>query len=175
MTKEQVLDFWFKESTPEQWFKRDAAFDDLIVARFKSLHDQALSSELDHWAKSPLGAVALVIVLDQFSRNMFRDSPRAFASDAKALQISQSAVAAGLDCNLTASAMQKFLYMPFMHSEDLKVQDEGLKLFEKLNDPYTTKFAISHREEIERFGRFPGRNAALGRISTPEEIDYLRK
>jgi len=174
-TPQEVLDFWFKESTPEQWFKRDSAYDNIIVSRFKSLHEQTVAGELDSWANTPEGALALVIALDQFSRNMYRNSSKAFATDAKALAISKAAIAKGFDDQLASSSMRHFLYMPFMHSEDLAMQDECVRLFEKLNDPRITKFAIGHREEIVRFGRFPGRNAALGRSSTPEEIEYLRK
>lgn len=174
MTPQDILDFWFKQSTPEQWFERDDDFDNVIRSRFAETHRQATLGELDAWAKTPEGAVALVILLDQFSRNLFRDSPQAFATDSKALLIARAAIEAEFDQKLETSSMRKFLYMPFMHSEDLGVQDEGLALFSKLNDAYTMGFAIEHRAVVEKFGRFPLRNEALGRTSTPEEIEYLR-
>jgi uncharacterized protein (DUF924 family) len=173
MTPQTILDFWFQESTPEQWFKRDDSFDETIRSRFSKAHRQAALGELDAWTETAIGALSLVILLDQFSRNMFRDASTAFATDAKALAVSRGAIAAGLDKELDAGK-RKFLYMPFMHSEDLGVQDEGLKLFGALNDPYTMEFAVQHREVVARFGRFPHRNEALGRISTPEEIEYMR-
>jgi len=173
MTPQDIIDFWFKQSTPEQWFKRNDAFDETIRTRFSGIHAQAKVGELDSWAQTPPGALALVIILDQFSRNMFRNSSESFASDAQALAIAKAAVANGLDAQLEPM-MRKFLFMPFMHSESLLVQDEGLKLFAQLDDPETMDYAKQHRKVIARFGRFPHRNEVLGRESTAEEIEFMR-
>jgi uncharacterized protein (DUF924 family) len=175
MTAEDVLDFWFQGDPTVWrpcWFTRDRNFDAAIRARFADLLPAALAGQHDAWATTPEGALALVITLDQFPRNLHRATPRAFAADAKALTLATAAIAAGHDKALTP--MQRvFLYLPFEHSESLADQDRSVALFESLGIANVTDYAHRHRDVILRFGRFPHRNAALGRASTPEELAYL--
>jgi uncharacterized protein (DUF924 family) len=169
--QDQVLRFWFEELSANDWFggaKPD--IDAAVRGCFGSLYDVLAVDVPD--ATSGKGALAAIIVLDQFPRNMFRGSSRAFATDAMALAISEAAIAAGLDQDLTQVERQ-FLYMPYQHSEDLAVQQCSIELFDSLGDPDTLDFARLHREVIERFGRFPHRNAILGRTSTVDEQTYL--
>jgi uncharacterized protein (DUF924 family) len=176
-----VLDFWFAGSaTPrEEWFRKDAAFDALIAARFGTLVEQALAGGFAEGAREPHGALAQVIVLDQFTRNIFRDTPRAFAGDARALAAARAMVARGDD--LALPPLQRlFVYLPFEHAEDRAVQHESLRLFAALKavDASLADFddyARRHAEVIRRFGRFPHRNAQLGRESTAEEIQFLQQ
>lgn len=171
-----VLKFWFGED-PEivrpTWFQRDDTFDAEIVARFKSVFEAAASGTLDEMAETPLGCLALVVVLDQFPRNMFRDDPRAFATDGKALGLSRAALARGFDEALRVLQRQ-FLFMPFQHSEVLEDQRRSIELFASIS-PETLDFARRHLDIIERFGRFPHRNAVLGRKSTAEELAFLQE
>lgn len=168
-----VLRFWYEECTAEQWFKKDAAFDATIRDRFGDLHAVASAGGCDDWAETPEGSLALVLVLDQFSRNLYRDDPRAFAQDAKALDIARRALAAGHDQAYPAG-QRYFYYLPYEHSEDLRDQEESVALFEKHGDAHTLDYAIAHRDIIARFGRFPHRNAVLGRESTAEEEEFLQ-
>ncbi|MBT8070892.1 MAG: DUF924 domain-containing protein [Gammaproteobacteria bacterium] len=168
----QVIEFWFEEIESSMWWKKDDAFDALLVERFGDIHTRANSCELFEWRERPLGRLAEVIVLDQFSRNMFRDSPRAFASDALSLALSQEAIARGDDKALTA-VQRSFLYMPFMHSESLKIHEIAVRLFRKNGIQANLDFEFKHKEIIEKFGRYPHRNEILGRASTPEEIGFL--
>jgi uncharacterized protein (DUF924 family) len=168
----RIIEFWFDEIEPAMWWKKDAAFDALLVERFGGVHAQAASCELYAWREQPLGRLAEVIVLDQFSRNMFRDSPRAFASDALSLALSQEAIARGDDQALTA-VQRGFLYMPFMHSESLEIHEVAVELFRKNGNQANLDFEFKHKRIIERFGRYPHRNKILGRQSTPEEIEFL--
>jgi uncharacterized protein (DUF924 family) len=170
----EVLKFWFEETQPEQWFKNDAAFDAAVRGRFFDLH-----AELALWSQQELlsderSVLAAVIVFDQMSRNMFRDTPAAFASDAVALSLAQEAVARGLDRGFT-KAERMFLYLPFEHAEDRRAQACCVALMVSLDDPELTKWAIAHRAIIDRFGRFPHRNAILGRTSTREELQFLEQ
>jgi uncharacterized protein (DUF924 family) len=167
----QVHHFWFEELRPEQWFLADAALDATIRSRFSELYASLTAAPAA--VSTPKATVARVIVLDQFPRNMFRGTPAAFAADPLALRTAQAAVAAGLDRDLRAPERQ-FLYMPFQHSEDLTVQHRSLALFTALNLPEPLDFARQHAAIIARFGRFPHRNAILGRPSTPEEIEFLK-
>jgi uncharacterized protein (DUF924 family) len=167
----EVNVFWFEELRPEQWFRIDAAVDETIGRRFGELRATLAAEPVA--APTPQAALARVIVLDQFSRNMFRGSPAAFSSDALALQTAQTAIAAGLDRQLTSNERQ-FLYMPFQHSEDRAVQRRSIELFESLDDPDVLSFAVQHKEIVDRFGRFPHRNAALGRRSTAAELEFLK-
>lgn len=182
----EVLDCWF--GTPDEpdfgiarksWFARDEAFDTMLRERFGSLIDAARESRLDGWAATPLGALALIVVLDQFSRNCHRSTPRAFAGDQKALRTAQQMVASGADRILPTAHHRAFAYLPFEHDETMASQHESMRLFKQLEaepggESYY-RFAVRHAEIVERFGRFPHRNAALGRVSTAEEIDFLRK
>jgi uncharacterized protein (DUF924 family) len=168
----EVLKFWFEETQPEQWFKKDAAFDTAVRSRFFDLH-----AKLALWPQQELlgderTALAAVIVLDQMSRNMFRDTPAAFASDAAALALAHEAVARGLDGRLS-KAERVFLYLPFEHAEDSRAQARCVALMASLDDPDLTKWATAHQGIIDRFGRFPHRNAILGRTSTREELEFL--
>lgn len=168
---ETVLDFWFVENGPPQWFAKDAAFDAAIVSRFAETHRSALAGELWQWRKTPRGALAEVIVLDQFSRNMFRDDPRAFAADPLALCLAQEAIARGQDAALD-DRERPFLYMPFMHSESRRIHEEAVKVFAGMG--MTFEYELKHKAIIDRFGRYPHRNAALGRQSSEEELAFLQ-
>lgn len=183
---DDVLHFWFGQpGEPHHgqrridWFRKDAAFDRLIADRFGRTIDAALAGELDSWAATMPSALALLIVLDQFTRNVFRDTPRAFAGDEKALTIASAVVARGDDRALR-SEQRPFVYLPFEHTESLACQDEAVRLFAQLaaDDPDSAEvlaWAHKHREVIVRFGRFPHRNAVLGRPDTPEETAFLRE
>jgi len=176
-----VLDFWFgaKDSAEygkyrDIWFRAATpAFDQEIRDRFLAAHEAAARGELDHATESAEGSLALLVLLDQFPRNMFRGSARAFATDAKARAVAKHAIAKGFDQQVPAS-MRGFFYLPFEHSEDLADQEESVRLFEKLGEGEGLRYAVDHRDVIERFGRFPHRNAVLGRTSTPDEIEYLK-
>ena len=176
-----VLDFWFGGSAAPraEWFRKDAGFDALIAERFGALVEHALSGGLAAWAGEPDAALAQVIVLDQFTRNIFRDTPRAFAGDARALAASQEMVARGDDLALPP-LHRVFAYLPFEHAEDRTLQHESLRLFGALTAADASQadfedYARRHAEVIERFGRFPHRNALLGRASTAEELHFLQQ
>lgn len=180
-----VLDFWFGPAgsaghgKPRQcWFVKDAAFDEAIRARFLGLWEAASRGDLKAWREAPASALALVIVLDQFSRNLFRDDARAFGCDAQALAVARELVAQGHD-RAMACVERWFAYLPFEHSESLDDQERSLQLFGSLSqDPGSASaidYARRHADIIRRFGRFPHRNAILGRDSTPEEAEFLRQ
>lgn len=176
-TPRDVLDFWFKESTAQQHWKKDSAFDDLIRSRFGDAVADAREGRLDDWMQSGQGALALLILLDQFPRNIFRGKSEAFASDAKAREVTRHAIAKGFDLETPKDA-RLFFYLPFEHSENLDDQNLAVKYFgERIDtDPgreSNYSYALEHREVIRRFGRFPGRNEALRRESTPEEQEFL--
>ena len=169
-----ILKFWFNETKPDQWFRRDLALDAACRARFMALHQAARQGRLDVWRASPRPALARIIILDQFSRNIYRDDPRAFAQDDIALAAARDAIRRRFDKRFAASE-RAFVYMPFMHAEDLCAQNECVALFKaQLPGTMNVPFAIQHRNIIERFGRFPHRNKVLGRQSTPEEITFLK-
>jgi uncharacterized protein (DUF924 family) len=170
---EDVHSFWFVEHGPAEWFAANPEFDTKLAERFTTTHEEASRGEAWAWRQTPLGRVAEIIVLDQFSRQLHRGSARAFAQDAMALALAQEAVALGIDRALTHPPQRQFLYMPYMHSESTVVHQEAIRLFTELGDPKTLQFEVAHAQCIERFGRYPRRNAALGRESTPEEIDYI--
>jgi uncharacterized protein (DUF924 family) len=174
MNYQTILDFWFDENTQPLWFAKSDEFDQNIEKNFKAIHQQASQSELWHWRNSAKGRLAEIIVLDQFSRNLYRDSAQAFAQDALALALAQEAIRLGLDQQLEPD-YRKFLYMPFMHSESKIIHEEALKLFEALGNPVNLEFEIKHKVIIDRFGRYPHRNAILGRDSTAEEIEFLKQ
>jgi uncharacterized protein (DUF924 family) len=167
-----VLQFWFGEVGSGQWFKRDRALDRLIETRFLRVHDRVSSTPDEVLLADPRSALAAIIVLDQFSRNMFRGNRSAFASDAKALAIAQAAIAKDFAAELSKDE-RLFLYLPLEHCESLEVQARCVELMSSLGDPELTRYAQAHRDIIERFGRFPHRNAILGRASTAEEIEFL--
>lgn len=171
---EQVLKFWFEEIEPAQWWKKDEAFDRMIVERFGSLHRSAGAGELFEWRSTGRGRLAEIIVLDQFSRNMFRASPLMFACDPMALALAQEAIAIRVDKALN-QAERSFLYMPFMHSESLGIHEDAVELFRQNGNPHNLDFEIRHKAIIERFGRYPHRNAILGRESTAEELEFLKQ
>jgi len=182
----EVLDFWFgppdakgRLATREAWFHKDPAFDATIRDRFGDLIDAALRGELDTWEADPRSALALLIVLDQFTRNTRRDSAGAFAGDAQALGIARRMVAAGQDRPLPG-VMRQFLYLPYEHSESLADQDEALRLFAQLGRDHPElagllQWAQKHQVIVARFGRFPHRNALLGRASTDAELEFLKQ
>lgn len=171
---EAVLHFWFEETPERLWFAKDDAFDARLHERFGVLHAQAARCELWHWRASARGRLAEIIVLDQFSRNLLRGQPQAFASDPLALALAQELVAQGLDARLVPRE-RAFAYMPYMHSESLVVQQQSLRLFEALGQPGNLDFARRHEVIVARFGRYPHRNAALGRISSAEEQAFLQQ
>lgn len=170
---EEVLSFWFGELGPDDWFRKDEALDARIRSRFLGLHADIAGKVPEQLAEARDPARAAIIVLDQFTRNMFRGRPEAFASDAHALSISRMAIDRGYDEGLGKPERQ-FLYMPFMHSEVLADQERSVRLFTDLGDEETLKFAIAHRDIIARFGRFPHRNAILGRDTTAEEAEFIK-
>ena len=167
----QVIHYWFEELRPEAWFRKEERVDTAILERFGALHDEVARIRPEQLA-TPLECLAAVIVLDQFSRNMLRGSPRAFATDMLALSIAQHAIAAGLDQQLDRQ-QRWFLYMPFQHSEDRTVQARSIELFTQLDDRENLGYAQRHKEVIDRFGRFPHRNEVLGRVSTPDELQFI--
>ena len=167
----QVLRYWFEELQPDAWFRRDDGVDAAIRERFSATYEQ-LTQIGPQQLTTPLECIAAVIVLDQFPRNMFRGSPRSFATDALALSIAQHAIAAGLDRQLTQQ-QRLFLYMPFQHSEDRAVQARSIELFTQLGLADNLGYAQRHKDIIDRFGRFPHRNAVLGRRSTTDELQFI--
>jgi uncharacterized protein (DUF924 family) len=169
-----LLSFWFVEASPRQWFAKDPAFDALVASRFSALSRTALDGALSPWADSPDSALALVLLLDQVPRQIWRDSALAFAGDPQALVLALKALERGWIDAEPERARRQFWLMPLMHAEDLAVQDQSLPLFERLSDPRTTDFARRHRDVIARFGRFPHRNRALGRPSSAEELVFLQ-
>ena len=173
-TPDEILRFWFEEIEPKAWFAKDLAFDQEIKTRFGELLTQAINGELYHWRTSPQGRLAEIIVLDQFSRNIHRDTPQAFAADPMALALAQEAVAAGVDKQLQPKQIP-FLYMPYMHSESRAIHEVALILFNREGAENNLIFEQRHKAIIDQFGRYPHRNAILGRQSTEEELAFLAK
>ncbi len=167
----EVAAFWLGQND-KVWFSADPAFDAEVLSRFAELVERAKSGSLDHWADDPEGALALIILLDQMTRNIYRDSPEMFAADAKALEVARRAIERGFDMDLPKDK-RRWLYMPFMHSEDLADQDMSVELFARSEISASLPFAVEHADIIRRFGRFPHRNAILGRQTTPEEAEFL--
>ena len=180
MTPGAVLEFWFQGERDrfrsDPWFRKSDAFDGEIRARFAPLVVAGRDGDLADWIETPQSTLALLLVLDQFPRNLHRGSPLAFASDARARAVARTALAEGIERALT-KVERAFLYLPFEHSESLADQDAAVTLFATIADhpemPTVFDYALRHRDVIRRFGRFPHRNAALGRPSTPEEAAYL--
>lgn len=172
ISPDEILDFWFVEHGEPDWFGGKPEFDAVLARRFTETHAAVARGEAAWWRATPSGRLAEIIVLDQFSRQLHRKQPEAFATDAMALRLAQEAVAAS-DDRRVEPRRRTFIYMPYMHSEDLAVHDEAVRLFEQLGDEGTLKYEIMHRDCIARFGRYPRRNEVLGRSSTPEEIEYM--
>jgi uncharacterized protein (DUF924 family) len=169
-----VLRFWFEEAGPKSWWKSDPAFDASIRDRFGELHARAAAGELSAWRATPRGRLAEIILLDQFSRNLYRESARAFAQDFAALVLAQEAVSAGALLALEP-AERAFLLLPYMHSESREIHVVAERLFRLHAPAENLDFEIRHKAIIDRFGRYPHRNALLGRPSTPEEIEFLKQ
>ena len=172
MNYKQVLDFWFDPENKEFWFSKSDEFDLELEEKFGHTLQQAMQCELWTWRETAEGRLAEIIVLDQFSRNLFRDHPASFAQDPLALSLAQEAVRLGLDQQL-APDQRCFMYMPFMHSESKIIHAQALQLFEALGNPINLGFELKHKTIIDRFGRYPHRNQILERESTPEEVEYL--
>ncbi|MDP2633642.1 MULTISPECIES: DUF924 family protein [unclassified Pseudoalteromonas] len=170
----EIIDFWFTELEPKQWWQKDTEFDQMIKSRFGKLHNQAIACELAHWRETELGSLAEIIMLDQFSRNIYRDTPTSFASDSLALALAQCAIEKGFDTQLSAQHCV-FLYMPFMHSESMAIHQEAVKLFNRLGIQSNIDFEYKHKAIIDKFGRYPHRNNILKRSSTAEEIEFLKQ
>ena len=171
---QEVIDFWFNELEPKQWWQKDDRLDSMIQKRFGYLHSQAKAGELFTWRKTALGSLAEVIVLDQFSRNIYRDTPDSFACDPMALALAQFAISKNLEKQLS-DIQCSFLYMPFMHSESKLIHVEAVKLYEALGIQNSLDFEYQHKAIIDRFGRYPHRNKILGRSSTEEEKAFLKQ
>ena len=190
---EEVLDFWFgqldeegraRPEVSQRWFQKSDAFDEEIRRRFEGLYEEIAAGEHREWLQSPRGRLAYVIVLDQFSRNMFRDTPKMYALDDTALEVALEGIEADEEQQL-AFAERPFLYMPLMHSESLEMQERCVELFEQFRDElqgekrerieYNLTYAVDHLKIVERFGRFPHRNQILGRPSSEEEIEFLKQ
>jgi uncharacterized protein (DUF924 family) len=172
MTVDDILNFWFKEIEPSQWWVKDLALDELIINRFSTVHQLANNCELFLWRSTPKGRLAEIILLDQFSRNMYRNTPRSFAADKLALALAQEAINVGADKHLNALE-RNFLYMPFMHSESLAIHEVAVKLYFDNGVDSSIDFEQQHKIIIERFGRYPHRNKILNRVSSNEEIEFL--
>lgn len=170
---QKVLAFWFDELTPAQWFKKDPALDRAIHERFGTLHASALACECFEFRETPEGRLAEIIVLDQFSRNIYRDTPAAFAADPLALGLAQEAVRAKADRALSPER-RAFLYMPYMHSESARIHAQAERLFDQPGLERNLDFERRHKTIIDRFGRYPHRNAILGRASSDEEQRFLK-
>lgn len=186
--QQAILQFWFGDLQSESssyaqrrklWFGKQPEFDAAIRQQFQPIYEQAAAGTLDVWQQTPLGCLALILLLDQFSRNMFRDTPQAFATDRQALQFARFAVAQGFDRQLLP-IQRMFIYLPFEHSEDPEFQRQSVKLSQQLAGEApeladVADYALRHQAVIERFGRFPHRNRILGRASTPAEIEFLKQ
>ncbi len=170
----EVLNFWFKEVKPKQKYSKDTEFDALIKSKFEALYWRAMKSDTSSWRGTPEGRLAEVIILDQFARNMFRGNSQSFAGDDLALTLAKDALEVGADMELPTEQRQ-FFYMPYMHSESREVHAEALKIFEEKSNKDTLKYEVSHKEIIDRFGRYPHRNEIMGRKSTPEELEFLKE
>lgn len=174
MQAHDILQFWFHELSPAQWWKKDASFDRMIVERFGAVLQQAAACELFVWRVDGPGRLAEIIVLDQFSRNAYRDTAQAFGQDTLALALAQEAVRTGADQALNAQ-QKAFLYMPYMHSESLLIHQQAVELFDQPGLEFNLDFEHKHKVIIERFGRYPHRNAILGRESSAEELAFLQQ
>ena len=168
-----ILVFWFEEISPESWFKKDPLFDDMLTQKFGRMIEQALAGQLDKWAQNKDGRLALILLLDQMTRNIFRNTPKAFSGDEIACALSLRSVADGFLETEENMHKRQFFLMPMMHSEDLDIQKQSLPLFKALTSENTYDYAVKHHDIIERFGRFPHRNQVLNRPSSNEELEFL--
>tara|TARA_B100000965_G_scaffold296469_1_gene254694 strand:- start:1705 stop:2259 length:555 start_codon:yes stop_codon:yes gene_type:complete len=169
-----ILNFWFFECTEKDWFKKDLKFDQLIQKKFLKSVKDALQNKLNLWENSSDGCLALILLLDQFTRNIYREDPKSFSGDDKALEISLNCIETGF-LQVYNEKERQFIMMPMMHSEDLSVQENSLLFFKKYSNEKVFDFALKHRDIIKRFGRFPHRNKILSRPSTEEELEFLKK
>lgn len=169
-----VLQFWFEQLTPPRWFAVDPALDALIAERFAPQVAQARAGELWSWRSTAQGRLAEILLIDQLSRNLYRGKPEAFSADAVALVLAQEAVSLGVDQQLPP-AQRAFLYMPYMHSESAAIHEEAMRLFDQPGLEHNLAFERQHKAIIDRFGRYPHRNATLGRVSTDEELAFLQQ
>ncbi|MNL11014.1 hypothetical protein D3C87_1318320 [compost metagenome] len=173
MTPQNILQFWFEEIDSKCWFSKNEEFDQSLHARFGKLYHQTIQCELYQWRATAEGRLAEIIILDQFSRNMFRDKPASFAQDSLALALAQEAVAKGEDQKLPPER-RCFMYMPYMHSESALIHKEAVRLFSQKGLEFNMDYELQHKSIIDRFGRYPHRNKILGRESTREEVDFLK-
>ncbi|AOT08431.1 DUF924 family protein [Pseudoalteromonas luteoviolacea] len=171
MQYQDIYEFWFVTCSEQDWWQKSSAFDQKVKSQFSILHKMAYNGELEKWRETPVGSLCEIIVLDQFPRNMYRDTPQAFASDALALSLSQQAIDKGFDKALNDTEVG-FLYMPFMHSESAVIHRQAEVLFRDLPG---YEFELAHKRIIDRFGRYPHRNNILGRVSTDEELEFLQQ
>jgi uncharacterized protein (DUF924 family) len=172
MNYDDVLNFWFEQCSAVDWFSKNDSLDLKMVEKFIVIHSQAIAGELFYWRDFPLGRLAEIILIDQFSRNIYRDDAKAYANDSMALALAQEAIRNKVNDSLDDRFCQ-FLYMPFMHSESRLIHEEALKLFSEPGLEYSLKYEIKHKATIDQYNRYPERNAVLGRTNTPEEEDYL--
>ncbi|WP_246814228.1 DUF924 family protein [Kiloniella majae] len=172
---DDVLDFWLADGMDRKWFFKDPEFDREVAEKLGPLYEKASAGELDHWAETAKGCLALCILLDQAPRNLFRNDPKTFATDKKALEIAQKVINKGWH-NELPQRERNFILLPFEHSEDLAMQEKSLELYQYMDEsPDWLSYAQKHEVIIRRFGRFPHRNEVLGRESTPEEIEFLKQ
>ncbi len=174
MMFEEVIDFWFDEISPKSWWEASPEFDELVRSRFGLILVHAAAGEMEHWRRCATGRLAEVIVLDQFSRNVYRGSAKAFAQDPMALVLAQEAIANGSAHELSPQR-RAFLYMPFMHSESKAIHARAELLFKEIGIPESHDFELKHKAIIDRFGRYPHRNAILGRVSSEAELEFLKQ
>ena len=172
MNYQDFLNFWFSPVAEPNWFVKSAEFDALLAEKFTDVLQQAAQGELWTWRETPAGRLAEIIVIDQLSRNLYRNDPRAFAQDGMALVLAQEMIHLKLDQDLNLTE-RRFLYMPFMHSESKRIHEVALTLFESLNDPTVLGYELKHKVIIDRFGRYPHRNQVLRRPSSAEELEFL--
>ena len=170
---QKILSFWFEELNPKQWWGKDKALDNLIKETFLDFHNKAIKGELWSWRETPEGSLAEVIIIDQFSRNIYRDKPESFLYDGMALILAQNAIAKNFDTQLSPT-QRSFLYLPYMHSESMQIHDEAVKLYKSLGSQDNYEFELKHKAIIDQFGRYPHRNKILGRNSTVDEIKFLQ-
>ncbi len=172
ITPNEILEFWFSDRVKKMWFSSTSEFDKEIRVKYEELWNSALNSKLESWKKTPVGSLALVIILDQFPLNMFRNQAKSFSTEKMALNVARNAINGEQDKEIEIEKVQ-FLYMPYMHSEDTSDQNMSVKLYREANLVENTKFAEHHRDIVMKYGRFPHRNSILARESTEEELVYL--
>lgn len=170
----EIIDFWFDEVKPEQWYDHDELLDLKMVERFIALHSAVVAGELSYWRSEPFGRLAEILVIDQFSRNIYRDDPKSFIYDPMALALAQEMIRGNYHVKMKPRYKQ-FLYMPFMHSESKLIHNSAVLLFSEPGLENSLEFELQHKKIIDRFGRYPHRNKILGRTSTPEEVSFLNQ